>query len=72
MKLPSPSSAEAVVAIIDLSRQFGAKIVLKDISLRSTRQCIRVGRRKRRQNHFNQAYSRFVAGRNRNGARVWP
>ncbi|HEY3861031.1 MAG TPA: ABC transporter ATP-binding protein [Verrucomicrobiae bacterium] len=33
MKLPSPSSAEAVVAITDLSRRFGAKTVLKDVSL---------------------------------------
>lgn len=33
MKLPSPSSAEAVVAITDLSRRFGAKTVLADVSL---------------------------------------
>src|SRR5271154_398341 len=33
MRLPSPSSAEAVVAITDLSRRFGAKIVLNDVSL---------------------------------------
>ena len=33
MKLPSPSSAEAVVAITDLSRRFGPKTVLKDVSL---------------------------------------
>src|ERR1700735_5200962 len=33
MKLPSPSSAEAVVAITDLSRRFGAKAVLNDVSL---------------------------------------
>ena len=33
MKLPSPSSAEAVVAMTDLSRRFGAKTVLNDVSL---------------------------------------
>jgi ABC-2 type transport system ATP-binding protein len=33
MKFPSPSSAEAVVAITGLSRRFGPKIVLNDISL---------------------------------------
>ena len=33
MKFPSPSSAEAVVAITNLSRRFGAKKVLDDISL---------------------------------------
>jgi ABC-2 type transport system ATP-binding protein len=33
MKLPSPSSAEAVVAITDLSRRFGAKTVLNSVSL---------------------------------------
>ena len=33
MKLPSPSSAEAVVALTDLSRRFGPKTVLKDVSL---------------------------------------
>jgi ABC-2 type transport system ATP-binding protein len=33
MKFPSPSSAEAVVAISDLSRRFGPKIVLDQVSL---------------------------------------
>lgn len=33
MKFPSPSSAEAVVSITDLSRRFGSKKVLNDISL---------------------------------------
>jgi ABC-2 type transport system ATP-binding protein len=33
MKFPSPSSAEAVIAIANLSRRFGAKTVLNDVSL---------------------------------------
>ncbi len=33
MKFPSPSSAEAVVSIANLSRSFGSKTVLDDISL---------------------------------------
>ncbi len=33
MKFPSPSSAEAVVAIANLSRRFGSKTVLDDVSL---------------------------------------
>jgi ABC-2 type transport system ATP-binding protein len=33
MKFPSPSSAEAVVAITDLSRRFGTKTVLDNMSL---------------------------------------
>lgn len=33
MKFPSPSSAESVVAITDLSRRFGPKVVLNNISL---------------------------------------
>jgi len=33
MKFPSPSSAEAVVAITNLSRRFGSKTVLDDVSL---------------------------------------
>src|SRR4051794_10499152 len=33
MKFPSPSSAEAVVAITGLSRHFGSKTVLEDLSL---------------------------------------
>jgi len=32
MKFPSPSSAEAVVSVTNLSRQFGPKIVLNDVS----------------------------------------
>lgn len=33
MKFPSPSSAEAVVSIANLSRRFGSKTVLNDVSL---------------------------------------
>jgi len=33
MRFPSPSSAEAVVAITNLSRRFGSKTVLDDVSL---------------------------------------
>jgi len=33
MKFPSPSSAEAVIAVSGLSRQFGAKRALNDVSL---------------------------------------
>ena len=33
MKFPSPSSAEAVVAITELSRRFGPKTVLDNVSL---------------------------------------
>src|SRR3954470_1772405 len=33
MKFPSPSSAEAVVAITNLSRRFGPKAALDDVSL---------------------------------------
>src|SRR5215469_4522575 len=33
MKFPSPSSAEAVVAVTDLSRRFGSKTVLNNVSL---------------------------------------
>ena len=33
MKLPSPSSVEAVVSVANLSRRFGSKIALDDISL---------------------------------------
>src|SRR6185436_11420392 len=33
MNFPSPSSAEAVVAVTNLSRRFGAKTVLDDVSL---------------------------------------
>ena len=37
MKFPSPSSAEAVVAITDLSRRFGSKTVLDNVSLYAPR-----------------------------------
>jgi ABC-2 type transport system ATP-binding protein len=33
MKFPSPSSADAVVAITDLSRRFGSKAALDNVSL---------------------------------------
>lgn len=33
MKFPSPSSAEAIVAISNLSRHFGAKAALDDVSV---------------------------------------
>lgn len=33
MKFPSPSSAEAVIAVSDLSRHFGAKAALNDVSM---------------------------------------
>src|SRR6478672_2752384 len=33
MKFPSPSSAESIVAISNLSRRFGSKTVLDDVSL---------------------------------------
>src|ERR1041384_3011263 len=33
MKFPSPSSAEAVVAVSDLSRRFGPKTVLDQLSM---------------------------------------
>lgn len=33
MKLPSPSSAEAVIAVNGLSRRFGSKVALSDVSL---------------------------------------
>jgi len=40
MKFPSPSSAEAVVAITDLSRRFGAKTALDNVSLFVPRGCV--------------------------------
>src|SRR2546425_11636891 len=40
MKPPSPSSAEAVVAITGLSRRFGAKTVLNEVSLYVPRGCV--------------------------------
>ncbi|HEX9046434.1 MAG TPA: ATP-binding cassette domain-containing protein [Verrucomicrobiae bacterium] len=33
MNFPSPSSAEAVVSITDVSRRFGAKVALNNVSL---------------------------------------
>lgn len=40
MKLPSPSSADAVVNITGLCRRFGAKTVLQDVSLYVPRGCV--------------------------------
>lgn len=40
MKFPSPSSAEAVVAITDLSRSFGPRKVLDELSLYVPRGCV--------------------------------
>ncbi|HLX70475.1 MAG TPA: ABC transporter ATP-binding protein [Verrucomicrobiae bacterium] len=40
MKFPSPSSAEAVVSITNLSRRFGAKAALNDVSLYVPRGCV--------------------------------
>src|SRR5215471_21564069 len=40
MKFPSPSSAEATVAITNLSRRFGAKTALDDVSLYVPRGCV--------------------------------
>ena len=40
MKLPSPSSAESVVAIANLSRRFGSKTVLNDLSLYVPKGCV--------------------------------
>src|SRR5215467_9060476 len=40
MKFPSPSSAEAVVSITNLSRRFGAKTALNDVSLYVPRGCV--------------------------------
>jgi ABC-2 type transport system ATP-binding protein len=40
MKFPSPSSSEAVIAITDLSRRFGAKTVLDGVSLYVPRGCV--------------------------------
>src|SRR5256885_6006468 len=33
MKFPSPSSAEAIIAVTDLTRKFGAKTALDNVSL---------------------------------------
>lgn len=40
MKFPSPSSAEAVVAVTDLSRRFGSKTALDNVSLYVPRGCV--------------------------------
>lgn len=40
MKFPSPSSAEAVVAITELSRRFGAKTALEEVSLYVPKGCV--------------------------------
>src|SRR5688572_13144000 len=40
MKLPSPSSAEAVIAIKGLSRHFGDKTAIDDVSLFVPRGCV--------------------------------
>ncbi len=40
MKFPSPSSADAVVAIRDLSRRFGSRLALDNVSLYVPRGCV--------------------------------
>jgi ABC-2 type transport system ATP-binding protein len=40
MKFPSPSSAESVIAITHVSRHFGAKQALNDVSLYAPRGCV--------------------------------
>jgi ABC-2 type transport system ATP-binding protein len=40
MSLPSPSSAEAVIAVAGLSRHFGSKAALEDVSLFVPRGCV--------------------------------
>src|SRR5580692_10749067 len=40
MKFPSPSSADSVVAITNLSRRFGAKTALQDVSLYVADGCV--------------------------------
>ncbi len=40
MKFPSPSSAEAMIAITDLCRRFGNKTVLNEVSLYVPRGCV--------------------------------
>ena len=40
MKFPSPSSADAAVAISNLSRRFGSKLVLDEVSLYVPRGCV--------------------------------
>ena len=40
MKFPSPSSAEAVIAVTGLSRRFGSKVALNDVSVFVPRGCV--------------------------------
>jgi ABC-2 type transport system ATP-binding protein len=40
MKLPSPSSADAVIGVTGLSRRFGARAALQDVSLYVPRGCV--------------------------------
>jgi ABC-2 type transport system ATP-binding protein len=40
MKFPSPSSAEAVIAVRELSRRFGRKLALDNVSLYVPRGCV--------------------------------
>jgi ABC-2 type transport system ATP-binding protein len=40
MKLPSPTSAESVVSVANLSRRFGSKTVLDDLSLYVPKGCV--------------------------------
>jgi ABC-2 type transport system ATP-binding protein len=40
MKFPSPSSAEAIIAVTDLTRKFGAKTALDNVSLYVPRGCV--------------------------------
>ncbi|MBI4660861.1 MAG: ATP-binding cassette domain-containing protein [Verrucomicrobia bacterium] len=40
MKFPSPSSADAVVSIAALSRRFGSKQALNDVTLHVPRGCV--------------------------------
>ena len=63
MKLPSPSSAEAVVAVTDLSRRFGAKVVLNDVSLYVPRGSVfgLVGENGAGKNYLDQTRSRPAA-----------
>jgi len=40
MKFPSPSSAEAIIAVTDLTRKFGAKTALDNVSIYVPRGCV--------------------------------
>lgn len=40
MKFPSPSSAEAIIAVTDLTRRFGAKTALDNVSIYVPRGCV--------------------------------